>query len=93
MHVNRHRQLLEQLPQSLDLQVHPFAPDVVGMPMRRDHANDPESLPGSAVDDALWVPGGVDHEALPGGARAHQVGEIGHLSRDWISDCVVAAGK
>jgi cytochrome P450 len=93
LHMNRHRNDVEQFVHAFDGVTHHLSTNVIGVIVGCEHTGDFHVVGGEHIDNALHVVGRVDSHGLAGLAIADEVDEVHHLAGERIGRRDVATGK
>ena len=93
VHVHLAGRDLHEPGEPLDRLAEGLTAHVVGVIVGHQRARDLEALPARRGEDAIDVPRGIDHEALPRVGVPDEVDEVGHRGGDVVPLREVAAGQ
>ena len=93
VHRRAHVVTSQQVPNALDRVAHQVAAEMVGVPMGREHAGDPEPLCADQIGELVDAVRRVNHDTLAARVVADDGDEAHHLASDGIVGGEVAAGE
>ena len=93
LHMDRHRNNVEQFVHAFDGVAHHLSTNVIGVIVGGQHTGEFHVISGEHIDNALHVVGRIDGDGFAGLAIADEVNEVHHLAGERISRCDVATGE